>query len=365
MPCMDCAAVVIETQDGEIVCENCVELHHSRCTRCGAWYRNGSSCTECATCEQCTTTVAQTQTVTTVHGSTICALCRQEWYWQCDVCDAWHHNYDGGCDNGCDPDGCECEDCRDQGELPSRCDLVHDYSYKPAPVFYGTGPLFLGSEIEIEAPLYQVDECAEIAQSYLGRLGYLKADSSIDNGFEIVTHPMAYEWAMANFPWQMLSQLHDHGCVATNSTGIHVHVSRAGFTSTCHTYRWMKFIYRNASQVKRVARRSSDTWAAFHDDDRQAVKDYARGACGRRYRAINTNNVDTFELRVFASSLNPHEVQAALGLTAASVEYTRDLTVHKIAHSGGWGWPAFVAWLTDRPVYQPLTQQLEQLQCVC
>jgi hypothetical protein len=66
---------------------------------------------------------------------------------------------------------------------------------------------------------------------------------------------------------------------------------------------------------------------------------------------------------VFASSLDPHEVQAALGFAAASVEYTRDLTVDKILKDGGWAWPAFVAWLDQQPAYAPLTEQLEALQC--
>jgi hypothetical protein len=303
--------------------------------------------------------------VQTVRGSAICRDCRDEWYWQCAVCDGWNPDGDD-CGTGCCPDQCECEDCRPGEDFVDFGGLVHDYSYKPRPVFHGQGPLFLGPEIEIETPYYRDLECAEIAHSHLGALGYLKVDSSINNGFEIVTHPMSYEWAIANFPWQMLTDLNQTGCHASPSTGMHVHVSRDGFSSTCHTYRWMKFIYRNEQQVTTLARRSSDHWAAFTDHDRQAVKDYAKGARGHhRYRAINTTNPATFELRVFASSLNPREVQAALGFAAASVQYTRDLTIDKIAKGGGWAWPAFVDWLTSRPAYAPLTEQLEVLQCVC
>jgi hypothetical protein len=363
MPCAECAADV-ETQDGALVCGQCAPLTHIRCHGCDRWYRDGSSCLYCVTCARCHRAVDEDDTVETVLGSSICDECRHDWYWQCSACDGW--NRDGSdCANGCCPDECDCEDCRDDDEIFDFGGLVHSYFYKPRPVFHGSGPLFLGPEIEIETPYSRDVECAELARSYLGSLGYLKVDSSIGNGFEIVTHPMSYGWAIAHFPWQMLTSLHDNGCRATASTGMHVHVSRAGFSSTCHTYRWMKFIYRNQAQVTAVARRSS-AWAAFTDHDRKAVKDYAKGSLGGdRYRAINTNNRDTFELRVFASSLDPGEVQAALGFAAASVEYTRALTVNKITKGEGWSWPAFVAWLDQQPTYAPLTAQLEALPCAC
>jgi hypothetical protein len=203
-----------------------------------------------------------------------------------------------------------------------------------------------------------------MAETFLGDLGYLKEDSSLNDGFEIVTHPMSYEWAMAHFPWQMLTELDRLGCDTPSNTGIHVHVSRAAFDTPGHTYRWMKFIYRNQAQVTTLARRSSSWYAAFTEQDRRAVKSYAKGGSGDRYRAINTQNIDTFELRIFASSLKPREVQAALGFAAASVEYTRDLTVRQII-DGGWTWAAFVDWLAEHPAYEPLARELEALACVC
>jgi hypothetical protein len=334
----------------------------SPCAGCGQPDQRRSWCPTCTTCDRCQNLVPRTDTVDTVAGSTICNPC-WVWYWQCQSCAGWNE-VDDSCDNGCcDPDSCDCEDCRSD----SFGRLVYDYGYKPDPVFHGTGPLFLGPELELEAPYGRGPECAEIAQAHLGSLGYLKEDSSLSYGFEIVTHPMSYDWALANYPWTMLTRLADAGCVTTEGTGLHVHVSRAGFASPCHTYRWMKFIYRNQIQVTTLARRSSAEWAAFTDSDRQAVKDYAKGArlLGDRHRAINPNNPDTFELRVFASSLDPGDVKAALGFTAASVEYTRTLTANTIATGGGWTWPAFVAWLAQRPAYRPVTEQLEALQCVC
>jgi hypothetical protein len=336
-----------------------------QCSGCANWYHTDLSCELCEICEHCEATVTRVETITAIDGSSICPSC-QDSYYRCEGCDGWNRDGDE-CGNGCDdsddcgPEACSCGECRDEASDG----LVYSYSYKPRPIFHGKGPLFLGPEIEIQTPYGGDEECVQLATRYLGELGYLKADSSIGHGFEIVTHPMSYEWALANFPWQMLTDLAELGCAATDSTGIHVHVSRAGFASDCHTYRWMKFIYRNQAQVTTLARRYSADWAAFTDDDRRAVKHYAKGGRSHRYRAINTNNTDTFELRIFASSLEPAEVQAALGFAAASVEYTRHLNAHSIAHRGGWAWPAFVTWLSGQPTYQALTEQLEALSCVC
>jgi hypothetical protein len=197
-------------------------------------------------------------------------------------------------------------------------------------------------------------------------LGYLKSDESIGGGFELVTHPMSYPWALANFPWGLLPALARSGCQATDRTGLHVHVSRDGFASASHVFRWMKFVYRNQAPVTALARRDSDQWARFDDDDRYRVKDYAKGYPGLyRYRAINTLNLHTFELRIFASSLDPVQVKAALGFAAATVEYTRTLTVADITRRHGWGWDAFVTWLADRPRYAALLSQVEALTCAC
>jgi len=297
MPCMDCATTV-EARDSDIGCATCAPPALVCCPGCRGELRGGLPCPNCVCCTRCEVAVPRRNTIETVRGSLICRQCQLGRYWQCPACDGWNQ-VGRACANDCCTRGCD--DCRD--DVPD--DLVHNYTYRPSPRFHGTGPLFLGPEIEIETPYGRNQEFAALACSYLGALGYLKSDSSLVNGFEIVTHPMSYPWAMANFPWQMLRELDAAGCSTTPNTGIHVHLSRAGFSSACHIYRWMKFIYRNQDNVTVVARRSSHEWAPFTGYDRRAIKDYVKGAHGDRYRAINTNNANTLELRIFASSLDP------------------------------------------------------------
>ncbi|MGW5218737.1 hypothetical protein ACWEQA_12805 [Nocardia sp. NPDC004085] len=254
---------------------------------------------------------------------------------------------------------CDCRTGRDH---------VWHYTYKPDPRFHGEGPLFLGLELEIVVPGYRYGECVTVATEHLGGLGYLKQDSSIrPTGFELVTHPMSYRYAIDRFPWPLLEALEDLDCDTDSSVGLHVHASRAGFDSPAHIYRWMKLLYRNESAVSTLARRRS-RYAPFDRTARARAKDTAKGpqhALGlERYQAINPYPRKTLELRVFASSLDIQRVQAALAFTAASIHYTRGLRIADV-RAGGWEWGRFAAWVADHPDYQPLGAEMEDLECAC
>jgi len=295
-------------------------------------------------------------------------------YYYCDDCDSYPcrcNDTQGGeyCDD-CDSYSCRCNDTQSGA-------YVRGYSYKPRPVFYGNGPLYLGMELEIEtrakAPVLAV------AGNAFGDLAYYKEDGSLsDRGFEIVTHPMSHEYAMDSFPWQALPEMRRAGAFIRDryENGLHVHVSRAGFTDAAHTFKWMKLWYRNERQMTALARRDSDSWASFSNDVRKAQKHLVKHKGGYwdrdqsydygRYNAINTCPTDTFEVRVFASSLRPNEVQGALSLCASTVEYTRGLTAQEIIKQDAWSWDRYVSWLrgSDGKPYKAALSEVERL-CVC
>jgi hypothetical protein len=49
-----------------------------------------------------------------------------------------------------------------------------------------------------------------------------------------------------------------------------------------------------------------------------------------RYSAINTNNRETLEMRIFKGTTNVDTIKAQIDLAHASVEYTRTLTVQDV-----------------------------------
>lgn len=335
--CGRCGARIehpVWTAEDDRVCQDCRDrIYVHDCQRCGYPTANIND---------------------TADDGDICNCCARD-YWCCDDC--------GELIDGDDL----CRACEDFRAVEDDLwgDLVRHAGYKPAPEFHGEGPLYLGLELEIDTPRGGFEGCADLVLHELGRLAYLKEDGSIAHGFEVVTHPMDYRWAADNFPWAVLAALAENGC-SGEGNGLHVHISRDGFDSPAHVYRWMQLLYRNAWEVCAIARRVSEQWARFSPDDRTDAVHYAKGAkAGPRYRAINATNEHTFELRIFASSLNPREVQAALALAAASVEYTRTLRVRDILTCGGWEWASFAAWVRGRAEYAPLAEEMEQHACAC
>lgn len=323
-----------------IVCTTCRWSYFYECRGCSVWADadNGQSAQD--------------------TGRFYCSDCFRAILWECYQCGSWVESLE--CDDQCEDcarcDDCgylECE-CRDD----DACDGLYSYDYKPCPEFHGEGRTYLGLELEVSTPWRRKSEAVQIAHEHIGSMGYLKEDGSVD-GFEIVTHPMTPDYAARHFPWQMLHELAEVGCGDENA-GIHVHVNRKAFDSPAHIFRWLKLIYRNEREVTAIARRESQQWAPFRRSERSNCKAQAKGdRYGNRYSAVNTCNRATFEVRVFASSLNEREVRAALDLVAASVEYTRDLTVPHIL-AGGWTWDGFMKWAQERPEYAALVAESQE-----
>ncbi|WP_406238502.1 hypothetical protein [Nocardia sp. NBC_01009] len=358
--CEDCdepTRTTHRTSSDTLLCEQCV-AGWSQCADCDAYSRNTRTavrdrivCENCvdsyATCDNCDLLTQDTYRVDS--GNRVCDTCLDEDYRECAECYNLIPNEDT-----------YCERC-----APPEHHAVHGYDYKPSPRFHGHGPLYLGLELEIKTPDGGFGDAVDTAVAHIGDLAYLKEDSSIRPcGFELVTHPMSFDYTRTRFPWPLLNRLRLLGCYTDKDVGIHIHLSRAGFDSPAHAYRWLKFVYRNEAPVTTLARRSS-SWAEFSPDARSDARDYAKGERhgAPRYQAINVRPEDTFELRIFASSLKPQQVQAALAFAAGSVEYTRHLSAADIARRRGWEWTAFTTWLRGRPDYSPLLAELEDLTC--
>lgn len=252
--------------------------------------------------------------------------------------------------------------------------LIHDYSYKPRPYFFGEKEgerLFFGFELEVEAKSGDRRSCAESVQNSLGERVYLKNDGSLNNGFEIVTHPHTLEAYHKEFRWESFTKFRKLGMRSwdTSTCGLHVHVSREAFgipydnrtdnytehirTRQTHEIKFIKLIYDNSRQIQRLAGRSSPDYANFLDKGRITLKVKHDDTSGGRNAAVNTFNENTLEVRVFKGSLIPERVLSAIELVHSAVEYTRNLNVMESPmktsngkiKSGSLSWLAFCSYI--------------------
>lgn len=220
---------------------------------------------------------------------------------------------------------------------------------------------YYGMEIELTSD--NRSEVQDIITKDYKDYVWAKADCSVD-GFEMVTHPMTRQWADEGFPWDIVAQLGRNGChVMRESNGLHIHVSRSGFRNYAHLFSWVKFWYTNSDKIADVdgiAGRTAWEWGKFADRADQCVTlKYQMRSMGhkkegaryrddipyiQRYRAINLQNTNTVEVRVFASTTSPEKLRMRFDFVAATVEYTRNLSVKEI-RDGGWTWNKFADWV--------------------
>jgi formylmethanofuran dehydrogenase subunit E len=327
----DCVIV-----DGKAFCNSCAEENVFFCDECGRAVLEDDChamddmlyCTDCfrekyTRCVNCGELVAREDCYLDINGDYVCEDCRDTYYHVCEDCgELIHEDYAFWGDDDCP----RCESCHN--ELFSKS--IHRYHYKPMPIFYGdspeNNPLYMGVELEIDnggENGYNAQKLLDIVNEPGERI-YMKHDGSIEDGFEIVSHPATLEYHAKNIPWAKLMKeavrmgyrSHD-----TETCGLHVHVSRRALGSNYDEQestisKIIYFVENNWAELLRFTRRTESNlchWASRYGIEKDIPATYSKAKCdGNRYRAINLLNDNTIEFRVFRGTLNHNTFLATL-----------------------------------------------------
>src|SRR5699024_5639288 len=102
---------------------------------------------------------------------------------------------------------------------------------------FGKDKLYMGVELEIDEGGEDEDSAEEIyyiANRTADHL-YMKHDGSLDNGFELVSHPMTLNYHKGKMPWRDILRkainLHYRSHQA-ETCGLHIHVNKHAFGRT-------------------------------------------------------------------------------------------------------------------------------------
>lgn len=385
--CDDCGGVTptgdcCTTHDGRNICPDCAD-DYAYCDDCGELYP-----------------LDYLERVNPgAYGERyICPGCLDA-YTRCDCCGGYYSreriwaedDYRAICDDCC-YDYYVCNDCGaivdaddaytgDDGEtycnecIDDHRGARHDYSYKPYPDPHRLDTedrtaLLYGVELETD----HGDDPDGLARK-LDRLGlpiYCKHDGSLDDGVEIVTHPATLAYHMARMRWDVITAyaLRDNAESHNAGTcGLHVHVGRAqlrtatrdsgdvadALTVLCCA------LHAPLTVLSRRSESTMQRWSAWNmtvydllpcdDDDavRSALLTRLMHSDGRgRYQAVNRQNCDTVELRIFRGTLKLTTIYATLQLVDTLVKYAQ---THDMLACMRTTWADFTATIPANYVY--------------
>lgn len=374
--CSECGRVLCEEHyevEGKLYCKDCMGI----CQNCNSLElysdmlltnlsnsSQGYICSECIEntdtffcCRHCEEYYPSNMLWNRYEGNPICINC-SEHYEVCDSCNTVSTRSEiYYCDR---TDEYLCYDCY-ENRRSSVSDLLHEYSYKPTPIFYKCDYEsdddygYLGVELECdvgdeydEEKIYNAIK--RITDDYSHKL-YCKRDSSLSDigGVEVVSHPASLRVHMTEFGWDdILKKLLNgtlRGHDANSSTGLHIHMDRRYFGKTqeiqdlniAKLMLVMSKFYQ--THIVNFSRRKEESlrWCTDvgitmdSNDDEYTIIDKMKKCKDRgRYQCINLCNQKTIEFRIFRSTLNLNTFMACLQFCVIISDFAKHINLEDI-----------------------------------
>jgi len=240
-----------------------------------------------------------------------------------------------------------CVSCHGLGEN------IHSYGYKPDPIFLGTPKKvskglvepYFGFELEIENVSQNLTNL-EAAESIDANSGYLycKHDGTLDSGFEIVSHPMSFEFiekelkdkeSQLNKVFKLAGQ--GFRSFSTETCGFHVHMSLKSF-STLHLYRYLRLLMEHPRFTLKVSQRTPgnlQSWARLDGEPITLTAKQKRSAIRRSACNVSSN---TLENRLFRGNLRKDVFHGRLELLIALYRYTLGCSIPRATPKDFYTW---------------------------
>lgn len=268
---------------------------------------------------------------------------------------------------------------------------ILNYSHTPDPLHFhelptdrpvpgAKGILYMGMELEascnpnkdrswVAREMHRRFIEAGVATEPNRGLFYIKADVSVENGFEIVTHPFTPAWGLKNFPFGVFEDAISDNLLLPKhySTGQHIHISKRAFTPAHLT----KFLYLHERLIPFIAqvggRSSEHRYATFspYKDWAEQPKAKIKFAKGQDYgpsgrNAVNLSNAETIELRYPAGDVTPKNIRKNMEWIDAIFKFSRILTVGDLKEMHDPGFMIF--WIrANKSDYPTLNEKVEEI----
>lgn len=287
----------------DCVCRSCARNgDYFMCHDCGNWY-TGNNMNSCYDCD-----------------FYVCDRCRDN-YTYVECCDTYICNNDTYYSEEDDCYYCE-EHYHENRDIYD----YHGFSDWKKHTLENENPAYcIGFELEIENTHRDYDN-SELARFVKNNYPVIcSRDGSIDYGFEIVSHPLSYNYIVENQDKlkTMLSGLQEKGCESHNpgTCGLHFHVTHPHnddiidrIILIMETYKQELITYsrRTSSQIENWCKFLSDIKEGEDCKSLYFIK--KNKETSTRYMALNLTNYNTIEFRLFRGTLNFDTFMASVEL---------------------------------------------------
>lgn len=353
--CSRCGAIIdgenYHDFNGEIYCDDCYQNDTVACRHCG----------ERILCEDNAGSIS----------FPLCLDCFDAHYTTCCACGRIIYRDDANYHDEYDEDSAYCDNCFEDDDDEDYIS-IHDYCYKPNPIFYGNGTRYFGVELEIDRGgeyKNNADELLDIGNKDEERI-YVKHDGSLDNGMEIVTHPMTLDYHKNEMPWKKITKqalcMHYLSHKA-DTCGLHVHVNRNTFGYTHEIQdnaisRVLYFVEHHWNELLKFSRRTEEQmrqWAARYGykNKPKEILECAKNEVGSRYTCVNITNYETVEFRMFRGTLKYNTIIATLELVDKICDIAFNLSDEELQKLS---WSEFVVSLDENAHSELITYLKER-----
>ena len=197
---------------------------------------------------------------------------------------------------------------------------------------------------------------------------YCKHDGSLEDGFEIVSHPMSLDYHMDEMPWDSVIQeakYYGYRSHQAGTCGLHIHVSRKAFGRTeseqdACIARILYFVEKNWGELLKFSRRTPiqlERWAARYGlkEHPRDILYHAKNPYGKgRYTCVNLENKDTIEFRMFRGTLKLNTFLATLRMVDRICDVALFMSDEEIKNLS---WTTFVSDCTRPELVQYLKER--------
>lgn len=314
--------------DGDLLCQECVENNSEImfCEDCEEWhysdnmyYINGI---DDYVCEGCINNgnYFQCHDCGEYYSTDNATSCYNGDFWVCDRCRD-NYTYVECCDTYIDSDYAyyneqdDCYCCEEHYHEDSDIYDYHGFSDWEKQTLENENPPFcIGFELEVENTHHNYDnnDLARFAKNTYPVI--CSRDGSIDDGFEIVSHPLSYNYIVENQNKlkYMLEELSNRGCESHNpgTCGLHFHVThphnddiinRIILIMETYKQELIAFSRRTTEQIENWCKFLSDV---THEGDCKSLYFIKKNKeTSTRYMALNLTNYNTIEFRIFRGTL--------------------------------------------------------------